>query len=207
MQIESVVGGSLITADIAFGEGPRWHDGRLWLSDIFAKRVLAVGLDGCVETIATVDGHPSGLGWLPDGTMLVVSMLDRTVMRLDPGGLTVHANLSALCPGNCNDMVVDGRGNAYVGNTGYQYAFRGQHVPVRRATHLVLVRADGSAAAQPGTLMFPNGCAVNGKDLKTDIVIPALQEAAGGIEPRTDGRIKQVPEKTAVDPCAGEPSP
>ena len=151
---------SLITANIAFGEGPRWRDGRVWLSDIFAKRVLAVDLDGRVEVVATVDQHPSGLGWLPDGRLLVVSMLDRRVLRLEPGGLVEHADLSAVCPGNCNDMVVDGRGNAYVGNTGYSYAYRGEHVPIRRATHLVLVRPDGSTEAQPGMLMFPNGCAV-----------------------------------------------
>jgi sugar lactone lactonase YvrE len=153
---------SLVFSDLAFGEGPRWHDGRLWLSDIFAKRVLAIGLDGKAEVICEVDNHPSGLGWLPDGRMLVVSMLDRKVLRLEPEGLVVHADLSEACPGNCNDMVVDGLGNAYVGNTGYEYLYRGQPVPIRKATHLVLVTPEGDVRPQGGTLMFPNGCAISG---------------------------------------------
>jgi sugar lactone lactonase YvrE len=152
----------LVYSDLAFGESPRWHDGRLWLSDIFGKRVVAVGMNGDAEEICQVENHPSGLGWLPDGRLLVVSMLDRKLLRLDPDGMVKHADLSGVCPGNANDMVVDGRGNAYVGNTGYPYGYRGQPVPVRTATSLVLVSPDGEVRKQPGTLMFPNGCAVSG---------------------------------------------
>jgi sugar lactone lactonase YvrE len=151
---------AVIFDDLAFGEGPRWHDGRLWLSDIFAKRVLAITPDGDVEVICEVDNHPSGLGWLPDGRLLVVSMLDHAVLRLESDGLVVHADLSELVTGNCNDMVVDGHGNAYVGSTGYEYLYRGQPIPVRRSTSLVLVRPDGGAERQPGTLMFPNGTVI-----------------------------------------------
>jgi sugar lactone lactonase YvrE len=156
---------STIYDDLAFGEAPRWHDGRLWLSDIFAKRVVAVGLDGRAEVVCELDDHPSGLGWLPDGRMLVTSMLDRRILRLDRTGpgradLVEHADLRDVCPGNCNDMVVDGRGNAYVGNTGYEYLYRGQPVPVRTSTSLVLVTPDGEVRRQPGTLMFPNGSGV-----------------------------------------------
>jgi sugar lactone lactonase YvrE len=93
--------------------------------------------------------------------LLVVSMADRRLLRLEPGGLVEHADLTAVCPGNCNDMVVDGHGNAYVGNTGYPYAYRGQPVPVRTATCLVLVTADGDIRPQHGTLMFPNGSAIS----------------------------------------------
>src|SRR5215216_2581491 len=148
-------------SDLAFGESPRWHDGRLWLSDIFAKRVVAVGMDGVAEEVCQLDNHPSGLGWLPDGRLLVVSMLDRRLLRLEPQGLVEHADLSRACPGNANDMVVDARGNAYVGNTGYPYGYRGQPVPIRSATSLALVTPDGDVRPQPGTLMFPNGCAVS----------------------------------------------
>ncbi len=154
---------------LAFGECPRWRDGRLWLSDIFAKRVVAIGLDGNAEVVCEVDQHPGGLGWLPDGRLLVVSMADRRVLRLEPGGLVEHADLSGVCPGNCNEMVVDGRGNAYVGNTGYPYGYRGQPVPVRTATRLVLVTPNGEIREQPGTLMFPNGSAI-GADGATLVV-------------------------------------
>src|SRR5215217_7131536 len=106
-------GRTLIYDGLAFGEAPRWHDGRLWLSDIFGKRVVALGLDGRADVVCTVEHHPSGLGWLPDGRLLVVSMADRRILRLEPGGLVEHADLHDACPGNCNDMVVDSVGRAY----------------------------------------------------------------------------------------------
>lgn len=162
-------GRSLVYDELAFGECPRWHDGRLWLSDIFGKRVVAVGLDGEAEEICTVEEHPGGLGWLPDGRLLVVSMADRRVLRLEPDGLVEHADLSDVCPGQCNDMVVDAAGNAYVGNIGFEYGYRGAPVPVRRATRLVLVTPDGDVRPQPGTLMCPNGSAI-GADGSTLVV-------------------------------------
>jgi sugar lactone lactonase YvrE len=153
-------GRSLVYDELAFGECPRWHDGRLWLSDIFGKRVVAVGPDSDGEEICTVENHPGGLGWLPDGRLLVVSMADRRLLRLEPDGLVEHADLSEVCPGNCNDMVVDAAGNAYVGNIGFEYGYRGAPVPVRRATQLVLVTPDGEVRPQPGTLMCPNGSVI-----------------------------------------------
>lgn len=149
----------LVFDDLAFGESPRWHQGRLYLSDIFAKRVLAVEPDGSAEVICEVEGHPSGLGWLPDGRLLVVSMLDKKLLRMESAGLVEHADLS-LAPGACNDMVVDELGRAFVGNAGYTYLHRGQPVPVRSATSLLLVQPDGHVQLQAGTLMFPNGLAV-----------------------------------------------
>ena len=95
---------------LSFGEGPRWHDGRLWFSDFHTHRVQAMDEDGKAETIVEVPKRPSGLGWLPDGRLLVVSMQDRRLMRLDPGGLVEHADLSGVATFDCNDMVVDGAG-------------------------------------------------------------------------------------------------
>jgi sugar lactone lactonase YvrE len=123
--------------------------------------VLAIDPDGGAEVVCEVENHPAGLGWLPDGRLLVVSMADRRLLRLDPDGLVEHADLSDVCPGNCNDMVVDARGNAYVGNVGFPYGYRGAPVPVRSATSLVLVTADGEVRKQPGTLMCPNGSAIS----------------------------------------------
>ncbi|MGC1342107.1 MAG: SMP-30/gluconolactonase/LRE family protein, partial [Candidatus Binataceae bacterium] len=92
---------------LRFGEGPRWHDGKLYFSDMHANHVMTVDLEGCSAVVCEVPNNPSGLGWLPDGTMLIVSMTDRKVMRMERGGaLKVHADLSALAPFHCNDMVV-----------------------------------------------------------------------------------------------------
>ena len=84
----------LLLDGLHFGEGPRWHDGRLYLSDFYDHAVKAVTMDGEVNTVVEVPDQPSGLGWLPDGRMLVVSMIDRKVLRLEPDGLVEHADLS-----------------------------------------------------------------------------------------------------------------
>src|SRR5262249_33512994 len=103
----------LLLDNLVFAEGPRWHDGRLWFSDIHAFEVVAVDLEGRRETILSVPARPSGLGFLPDGRLLVIGMGDRRLLRLDPGGAVLHADISGLAA-FCNDMVVDGRGNAYI---------------------------------------------------------------------------------------------
>jgi sugar lactone lactonase YvrE len=136
----------------AFFESPRWHEGRWWFSDFFRRLVLAVDPGGGVEVIVDVPGRPSGLGWLPDGSLLVVSMLDRRVLRFSGGELSVHADLSALCGGHANDLVVAADGRAYVGNFGFDL---GREPP--RPTALVHVDAHGRAARAADGLMFPNG--------------------------------------------------
>jgi sugar lactone lactonase YvrE len=97
----------------AFFEGPRWHEGRWWVSDFYRHLVLAVGADGGAEEVMTVEGQPSGLGWLPDGSLLAVSMVDRRILRRSAdGAVSVHADVSEHCTGHLNDMVVDGHGRA-----------------------------------------------------------------------------------------------
>jgi sugar lactone lactonase YvrE len=95
---------------IAFPEGPRWHDGKLYFSDMHAHKVMTVDLSGKTETICEVPNRPSGLGWLPDGTLLIVSMTDRKLMRLERGALKLHADLGKLAAFDCNDMVIDKQG-------------------------------------------------------------------------------------------------
>ena len=144
----------MIVADnIAFAEGPRWHDGCLWWSDMHGHKVCRLR-DGITEPVCAVPNRPSGLGWLPDGRMLVVSMVDRCVLRLEPdGSLVTHADLSALAPRRCNDMVVDAAGGAYVGNFGFELDGAEEPCP----TVLIHVAPDGGARVVADGLWFPNG--------------------------------------------------
>src|SRR6266571_6468384 len=139
-----------------FLEGPRWRDGRLWVSDMHGQRVVTVTPDGIVEPIVEVPMQPSGLGWLPDGRLLVVSMTDRRLLRLAPGGLTVVADLSALASFHCNDMVVDARGRAYVGNFGFDLHAAAPFHPAE----LVLVPPGTAPRVVAADLAFPNGCVI-----------------------------------------------
>ena len=137
-----------------FGECPRWRDGRLYVSDFYAHRVLSVALEGTAETVAHVPQQPSGLGFLPDGRLLIVSMRDRKVLRREPGGsLAVHADLSALAPWYLNDMLVDRDGRAWVGNFGFDLM---SGAPAR-PTVLICVEPDGTARIAAEGLGFPNG--------------------------------------------------
>jgi len=154
---EDLVSGlrTLVTG-LAYGESPRWHDGRLLLSDMGAGRVLAVDLDGNTEVIAEVPAMPMGSGWLPDGRMLIVSSRDGRLLRAEPGGsLVTHADLTGLSRYPWSDMVVDGRGNAYIGNIGFDFG-RAEPAPGM----LALVTPDGTARQVAGDVMFPNGIAV-----------------------------------------------
>ena len=141
---------------LRFPEGPRWHEGRLWFSDMHDQKVLAVDLDGQAETVARVEADPSGLGWLPDGRLLVVSMKDRRLLRLDPSGLTEAADLSEIAGFHCNDMVVDAQGRAYVGNFGFDLHSGGDLV----AASLALVHPDGRVEQAAHDLLFPNGSVI-----------------------------------------------
>ena len=150
---------------LAFPEGPRWHDEELWFSDMHDGRVLRLDGDGALHEIVRVPARPSGLGWLPDGRLLVVSMLDRRVLLWDGAALSEHANLHALARFHTNDMVVDARGGAYVGNFGFD--LDAKETP--RATELLRVSADGAVSVAADELMFPNGCVIT-PDGKTLIV-------------------------------------
>jgi sugar lactone lactonase YvrE len=145
----------VVVDGLAFPEGPRWRNGRLFFSDMGRATVFAV--DGECEEVVRIEQRPSGIGWLPDGTMLVVSMGDRSVLRVADGALSLHADLSALVQADCNDMVVDGRGNAYVGNAGFDLRER---PPKVRAAEVVLVTPDGGARVVDDEVVFPNGSVV-----------------------------------------------
>jgi sugar lactone lactonase YvrE len=141
---------------LAFGESPRWHEDRLWLSDMGTKEVVAVDLEGNSEVIARIPGMPMGTGWLPDGRMLIVSSRDGRLLRREPdGSLVTHADLTSLSGHPWSDMVVDGRGNAYVGNIGFDFP-----VGEFATGALALVGPGGSARQVAAGLSFANGMAV-----------------------------------------------
>ena len=141
---------------LCFGEGPRWHEGRLWFSDMHAHKVHAVDAAGHCETVAEFDGQPSGLGWLPDGRLLVVSMLDRKLLSFSDGEGKEYADLSGLASFSCNDMVVDKSGRAYVGNFGFDLVNK---APPRMA-EIILVQPDGEVQIVADELSFPNGTVI-----------------------------------------------
>jgi len=169
----------LLVGDLTFAEGPRWHDGRLWFSDFFDHVVKTVDLDGNVETVVEVAGQPSGLGWLPDGRLLIVSMVDRRLLRLDPNGLVVHADLAQVATFHCNDMVVDANGRAYVGNFGFDldHALASrpeQEVFAEHDTAVVArVDPDGSVHVAADGFGFPNGTVIT-PDGRTMIIAETL---------------------------------
>lgn len=142
---------------LQFPEAPRWHEGRLWFSDFFRQEVMSVDLQGKAEVQLKLDDSPSGLGWRPDGSLLVVAMHGHKLLRKDlDGAVTTVADLSGHVGGPCNDMVVDAQGRAYVGNFGFDlYA---KEAP--RPTNLLRVDVDGSVHRVASDLWFPNGMAI-----------------------------------------------
>lgn len=181
---------------LSFGEGPRWHEGRLWFSDFYVHQVRRVDEAGHAETVVEVAGRPSGLGWRPDGTMLIVSMTDRRLMRFADGKLSVEAELSSLAPAPCNDMVVDGRGRAYVGNFGYD-RHAGQSP---RTTCLIRVDPDQSVHEAANGLMFPNGTVIT-PDSKTMIVGETFAHRLTAFDVAADGTLSNARLWAAIDGC------
>jgi len=176
---------TVILDGLAFPEGPRWHNGRLWFSDHHDKRVVAMSANGTAEKILDLPQQASGLGWLPDGRLLVVSMLDRLVMRLERDGtLVVHADLSLYAPGPCNDMVVDGHGRAYVGNFGFDM-YDGEK-PCE--TCLIMVEPNGRPRIVAEQLAFPNGTVIT-PDGSTLLVGESMASRICAFDIRPDGTL------------------
>lgn len=145
---------------VKFAESPRWHDGRLWFSDVHDYAVKSVDLDGRLERVAEVPGRPAGMGFLADGRMLLATALDRKLLVVDTetGETSEVADLSGLAVGTLNDMVVDPAGRAYVGDVGFQFGKE----PPRPGRVILWTEAEGARVAAEETT-FPNGCAVDGE--------------------------------------------
>lgn len=150
----------VLLKELKFPESPRWHDDKLWFVDIDGHKVMTVDLKGNSETILELPNQVSGLGWLPDNKLLVVSMGDNTLLRLDPEGVKVVADLNEFNTVLCNDMVVDKKGRAYVGNMGFDYFNDKPFAP----TKLILVEPNGDARVVVENMAFPNGTVITPDD-------------------------------------------
>jgi sugar lactone lactonase YvrE len=172
----------ILMSGLAFGESPRWHDGRLWLSDWGAQEVIAVDLEGKSEVITRIRSFPFCIDFLPDGRLLVVSADDQLLLRMEPdGSLVTHADLSGFSDYKWNDIATDGGGNAYVNNIGFE--FPGGEF----ATGIVaLVTPDGSVRQVADGVSFPNGMVVT-PDGSTLIVAESYGNRLTAFDIATDG--------------------
>lgn len=186
---------TVLTGGIFFGEGPRWHNGKLWFSDFYETAVKTCTADGKVNIEFTTPYRPSGLGWMPDGTMLIVSMQDRKVLKRGADGTLVqHADLSDLAAWYCNDMVVDASGRAYVGNFGFnlEEAFHTRPIEDILANHptanLMIVEPNGATRVGSPGMHFPNGTVIT-PDGKTLIVAETMGFCLTAFDIAADGSL------------------
>jgi sugar lactone lactonase YvrE len=176
---------AILLAGLDFPEGPRWHEGKLWFSDMGTGRVTCVDLDGHAEIIAKVAGTPSGLGWYADGSLLVVSMEDRRLLRMGSSGLQEIADLSAHASFSLNDMVVDRHARAYIGNFGYDFSDPSADP---RLAEIVLVMPNGNARVVQNEVAFPNGMIVT-PDGRTLVVAESLAARLTAFDIAPDGSL------------------
>jgi sugar lactone lactonase YvrE len=174
---------SVLLDGLVFPECPRWHQGKLWLSDMGGHKVLTVDAKGRSEVIASVQ-RPGGLGFLPDGRLLMVSEADPFLRRLDPDGLHTAADLSPLGSVVLNDMVVDRAGRAYIGDDAFDMAAGAPPRPGR----LILVTPDGDPRVVAEGLGFPNGMVIT-PDGKTLIVAETIGRRLTAFDVADDGSL------------------
>ena len=149
---------TLFADGLTWPEAPRWRDGGLWLSDVHAFRLVRIGEDGVVGTVAAVPGRPSGMGFMPDGRLLLATAVARDLQWVSPDGtLSLACDLKAITRSYLNDMVVDARGRAWVGDTGFVF---GSGEPERPGALLVFDEANGARIAA-SDVRFPNGIAIS----------------------------------------------
>lgn len=148
---------TVLVDQLAFAEGPRWRNGRLYFSDVHAGEVLAVSMDGTREVVARIDGLPSGLGWLPDGTLLVAVGEPAAVLAVSPdGAVKTHADLAGIAAYPPNDMVVDAAGRAYLGTCDVAGISSG----APGLGQVICVEPEGAVTVADAEMRFPNGSVI-----------------------------------------------
>lgn len=174
----------IILKGLTFPESPRWHENKLWFSDFYSKQVMTMDMEGNSVTILELDDCPSGLGWMPDGSLLVVSQFEEKLLRWDSKALMEHADLRELATYRCNDMVVDINGRAYVGNFGYDYEVND---PFTYA-ELILVLPNSEARVVADKMAFPNGTVITPDD-KTLIIGETMAGQLTAFDIEEDGSL------------------
>jgi sugar lactone lactonase YvrE len=176
---------NVLVDKLAFAEGPRWRNGRLYFSDVHAGAVLAVSMDGAVERIAEIDGGPSGLGWLPDGTLLVAVGEPAAVLAVSPGGdAKMHADLADVAVYSPNDMVVDAAGRAYLGTCDVA----GISTGAPGLGQIICVEPDGAVRVVDSEMRFPNGSVIT-PDGRTLIVGETFGQGLTARDVAADGSL------------------
>lgn len=191
----TMTGVAVLASGLTFPEAPRWHDDRLWFSDFYSHAVYALDLAGRLEKIVEVPAQPSGLGWLPNGDLLVVSMHDLSVMRWDGQALTLHADLSGLTRFACNDMLVRSDGRAYVASFGFD-----PHGEAPRTVDLVTLAPDGSATIAARDMAFPNGMTTL-DDEQTLVVAESVGQCISAFDMAADGTLSNRRVLARTDGC------
>jgi sugar lactone lactonase YvrE len=176
----------VLVPDLGYCEGLCWHDDELWWSDFLSRKVGSVGTDGKPRERAYIAGQPSGIGFLPDGKALVVSMMDHLLLQLGDSHPVIHANASALCVGPSNDMVVDGKGRAYLGSFGFEASY--EDASALKPSSLLLVGPDGKVTVAAEGLLFPNGMAIS-QDSRTLVVAETFANRLTVFDIQSDGSL------------------
>jgi sugar lactone lactonase YvrE len=170
---------------LIFGEGPRWHDGSLYISDMLAGQILAFDSAGKKRLVVEVPNQPNGMAFMPDGVLLFTSMLDGKVYRLERGGPELHADIASLVTGYLGDVVVDDTGRAYIDDVGAR-VFEGEPVKPGR---LIVVEPDGRASVAAEDFAFANGIAIN-SDRRTLIVAESMTQRLNAFDIGAGGALR-----------------
>jgi sugar lactone lactonase YvrE len=186
----------VVRGGLGFGEGPRWHEGRLWYSDFYRRGIYAMAADGTGEVLEhEVLNQPSGLGWLPNGDLLCVSMIDQKVLRFAGQRSSTFADISEYCTFWANDMVVSASGYSYVGNFGFDLDTRLKEMGVEAflatpppTTNLVVLDPDGKVVQVVPDMAFPNGTVIT-PDGATLIIGETMGSRLSAFDVNDDGTL------------------
>jgi sugar lactone lactonase YvrE len=187
---------ALVREGLGFGEAPRWHNGRLWYSDFYRHGIFSMEADGSDEVLEHgVTNQPSGIGWLPNGDLLTVSMTDMKVLRFHEGAVTTFADISDYCGFWANDMTVSPRGHSYVGNFGFDLDGLLAELGVEKflalthpTTNLVVLDEEGNVIQVEPDMAFPNGMVIT-PDGATLIVSETFASRLSAFDIGTDGTL------------------